>query len=127
MDMDESRTTVSGQRWGDAPPPAPPLPPMLGCWFMARGVEREFWSSDYCRRKLMKMERWGVVSVILMIAQQAVLGHPRKLLSIPRVHYFNTLTGMLVVLMRAVLSLFLPDVFWRNRQVVHCQRETPRP
>jgi hypothetical protein len=101
---------------------------MLGCWFLTKEVEREFWKSDYCRRKLMMMERWGVVSLIVILIQKLVLGHPRKLLSNPRFDFWVfIMPTTLVVGTRAVLSLFLPDVFWQNRQVVHCQRAASRP
>jgi hypothetical protein len=111
---------------GRTSPALPPLPPMLGCWFVERDVEREFWKSDYCRGKLMMMERWGVVSLIVILTQKLVLGHSRKLLSNPRFDFWVIVTTTLVVGTRAVLSLFLPDAFWRNRQVVHCQRAASR-
>jgi hypothetical protein len=96
-------------------PPRPPLPRMLGCWFASTAVERQFWASDHTRAILIERERWGVVSVLLLVLGGHVLGHPAKLLANKRVHRFISVAALSALSLRAYLGYLRPDTFWRYR------------
>jgi hypothetical protein len=86
-----------------------------GCCFRSAPLEKRFWASEFCARKLLGLERWGLATVLLILAAQVSSPHARRATINSFAWNFVLLSTAPVVSARIYFALFKPERFMRYR------------